>query len=485
MPAGFASPGVLFAGNSSAPDRAFYRHVFTHLPKDKYTRYVEVGVGSFAACLVAANAGIPPHTMETSDVTLYSSIVGTLVAGGNLEDLGVTLDGEPVPLPDTDPVQQAAHLLYVQWLARMQARPQVDYWTSLVRDMVEHEDDHKQNIAKSLQGLVQRLDGVSYTPMCMWDHIAQVEDDPNAIIVAAPPTYRSGFEKFFDTGGRLTWNEPSYQIFDPATDMQRLADHMAGKKALLMFLQEDETGRAAHPTPVFAHPLGPGRTAYVISNRPEEIFTYTGGPKVAVRKPTSLTPANLPILPLDHEVTRNSTVQVIPAPSKVVDYYRNLWMHRLAAAPGSYNLLVTVDGYAAGVIGYGIETMSRPYPHGKSAWQSHIIMRFAFGAPHNTLRMTRLATMLALQTAVAEIALTGQAALFLAASRGLVTVETTRHPEIKGLRGLMKLADRTSHPDGYKLIYHAPWSHDTIPDVLTTFLEKEDRWRRTSKKPSK
>ncbi|MET8966470.1 hypothetical protein ABZX69_44765 [Streptomyces sp. NPDC004074] len=41
MPAGFAAPGVLFAGNSSAPDRAFYRLVFSKLPRDRYTRYVE------------------------------------------------------------------------------------------------------------------------------------------------------------------------------------------------------------------------------------------------------------------------------------------------------------------------------------------------------------------------------------------------------------------------------------------------------------
>ncbi|MET9321978.1 hypothetical protein ABZX75_17555 [Streptomyces sp. NPDC003038] len=481
MPAGFAAPGVLFAGNSSAPDRAFYRQVFNKLPRDQYTRYVEVGVGSFAAALVAANAGIPPSSMETSDVTLYTGIVGTCVSGGDLESLGMTLDGEPVELPDGTIVDQAAHLLYVHWLARMQAKPEVDYWTNLVTDMVEREDEHKKRLAGSLQQIADRLPGVKFTPKCMWDHIAEAEDDPHAIIIAAPPTYKAGFEKFFDTGGRVAWNEPPYSIFDPDVDMKRLADHMRDKAALLMFLQEERSGIAAHETPVFAHPLGDVARAFVISNRPEEIFKLTGGPKVALGMSRSTGPTSLPIVPPEHQVTDQSRVEVLPAKGTEVDYYRDLWMHRLAAAPGSYNMLVVVDGYVAGVIGYGAETMTRPYP-GTNKYTTHLLMRFAFGAPHYELRLTRLATMLALRRDTAKLVFTGASEILLAASNGLVTVEYTRHPEAKGLRGLMTLESRAKHPDGYKLSYRADWAMDDIPTTVSTFLAKEKAWRASRSK---
>ncbi|MDX2813412.1 hypothetical protein PV410_12745 [Streptomyces sp. PA03-5A] len=749
MPAaGFAQPGVLFAGNSSAPDRAFYRQVFNKLPRDKYTRYVEVGVGSFAAALVAANAGIPPSAMETSDVTLYTGIVGTCVSGGDLTDLGMTLDGEPVELPDAPIVEQAAHMLYVHWLARMQAKGSADYWNNLVTDLVEREADHKKRLVDSLTSLAERLRGVAFKPMCMWDHIALAENDPHAIIIAAPPTYKclerseriltadlqwvpcgelkagdrilafnehhgnrdgagnhrrwefaeitysepavkdcvrvtlengdsvvcttdhpwlvssgpgakrqwveaadllkkprrgavpearyvfraldtwepqrsyeagwlagmfdgegslhigsanklaitqavgpiadliearmlaagfkpmthissprgplskkdlkkfevaggfseicrvlgtlrpgrlleklqtsglekrtiradhvrivsvdpvgptpvqsistssrtyigegylmhnSGFEKFFDTGGRVEWQEPSYAIFDPEVDMKRLADHMEGKAALLMFLQEERSGIAAHPTPVFAHPLGEVARAYVISNRPEEIFKLTGGPKVALGMARSTGPTSLPIIPPDLQVTDQSRVDVVGARGTEVDYYRDLWMHRLAAAPGSYNMLVIVDGYVAGVLGYGAETMTRPYP-GATKYTNHLLMRFAFGAPHHELRLTRLATMLALRRDTARHVFTGASEVLLAASHGLVTVEYTRHPEAKGLRGLMTLDARDKHPDGYKLSYSAGWGDDSIPTTLTKFLEKEKSWRASRSKAKK
>ncbi|MGW6456528.1 putative antirestriction adenine methyltransferase [Streptomyces sp. NPDC055078] len=478
MPAGFAAPGVLFAGNSSAPDRAFYRQVFNKLPRDQYTRYVEVGVGSFAAALVAANAGIPPAHMETSDVTLYTGIVGTCVSGGDLAALGMTLDGEPVEIPDGPLAEQAAHLLYVHWLARMQAKGDADYWNNLVTDMVEREDIHKKRLAESLGSIAERLPGVKFTPKCMWDHIAEAEDDPHAIIIAAPPTYKAGFEKFFDTAGRVEWSEPSYSVFDPDVDMQRLADHMRDKAALLMFLQEERSGIAAHETPVFAHPLGDVARAYVISNRPEEIFKLTGGPKVALGMSRSYTPTNLPIISPDHEITPESRVELIPVRGTECDYYRDLWMHRLAAAPGSYNLLVAVDGKAAGVIGYGAETMTRPYP-GTKKYTSHLLMRFAFGAPHHSYRLTRLATMCALRHGTAALVFTGASEIILAASDGLVTVEYTRHPEAKGLRGLMALESRAKHPDGFKLTYRADWNGDSIPTTLTTFLAKEKSWRKS------
>ncbi|MFZ3595062.1 hypothetical protein [Streptomyces sp. BH104] len=481
MPAGFAAPGVLFAGNSSAPDRAFYRQVFNKLPRDTYTRYVEVGVGSFAAALVAANAGIPPSAMETSDVTLYTAIVGTCVSGGDLESLGMTLDGEPVQLPDGPLADQAAHMLYVHWLARMQAKPDVDYWTNLVTDMVEREAEHKKQLAESLSSIADRLPGVSFTPKCMWDHIAEAADDPHALIIAAPPTYKAGFEKFFDTGGRVDWAEPDYAVFDPDVDMKRLADEMADKAALLMFLQEDRNGEAVHETPVFAHPLGPTACAYVISNRPEEIFELTGGPKVALGMNRSYTPTSLPIIPPDHEITPKSAIDLIPVKGTECDYYRDLWMHRLAAAPGSYNLLVAVDGYAAGVVGYGAETMTRPYP-GATKYTTHLLMRFAFGAPHSTYRLTRLATMCALRRDTAKLCFTGASEVLLAASQGLVTVEYTRHPEAKGLRGLMTLDSRAKHPDGYKLTYRADWSNDSLTDTLDRFLSREKSWRKSRNK---
>ena len=476
MPAGFASPGVLFAGNSTGLDRAFYRLVLGALRGRGYQRYVEVGVGAFAVPLVAQASGWPARLMETSDVTLYSSIVGCMLAGTDLRELGVHIDGQPVPLPDGSPPDQAAYLLWLQMLARYEAKAHIEYWRLVAEDVLVNADRHLAEIRRQLDGLAARIGGLAYWPLDMWDHIDRAADDPHAVILAAPPSYKGGFEKFFDTGGRLTWAEPSYRLFDPDVDMRRLAEQLADKPALLIFLQEGPSGRAAHERPVFAHPLGPGRTAYVISNRPDEVFEITGGPRIALRDLGELEPADVPPMPYDYQLTDGARLEVRAVSSSVADYYRNMWMHRLAAVPRGMNMLITVDGFAAGVFAYSIESMSRSYPNA-SKWERHIILRFAFGAPHAVYRLTRLATMVALQRRSIQLLETPANAIYLAASLGLVTVEYTRHPEAKGLRGLMRLAERSDHPDGFKLIYSAPWRDDTYPEALAGFLRKEQQWQ--------
>src|SRR5579872_1984964 len=188
MPAGFASPDVLFGGNSGAPERLFYRVILEGLRK-RYSRYAEVGVGSFAASMVAADAGWKPGQMESSDVTLYSSIVGTALSGGDLASLGVCLDGDLVELPDTDPLTQAAFLLWVQLRARMEARPDVEYWRNICHDLTVRARAHQDAIRGQLAKLADRLNGIKYRPWDMWDHIPTVLEDPNAIVLAAPPSY--------------------------------------------------------------------------------------------------------------------------------------------------------------------------------------------------------------------------------------------------------------------------------------------------------
>ncbi|HEU5032744.1 MAG TPA: hypothetical protein VFV01_48035 [Spirillospora sp.] len=474
--AGFTSPTILFLSTWDGPERSFCRQLYGRLREKGYTRYVEPCSGAFAMPLIAAAAGWSPAAMEASDVSLFSSIVGTMLdPAGDFAQLEVRVDGQLVELGGDDPLDNAAHLLWVQLLTRMQARPDVPYWRVMVQDLVDRADGHRAAIRRQLAEMAARLGGLSYRPWDVWDHIEAVADDPHTLISLNAPTYAGGFERFFDTKGRLTWAEPAYDIFDPATGHPRLHELMADKPALLVSQQQTEPGHAATMWPVFARHLSLGQNVYLNSNRPEEVFALTGGPQVGLRKSADLTPADLPMLPLDHQVTASSTIQLVPVKAQVADYYRQLWMHRLVATPGSGNVLVVLDGHAAGVMGYSPDPMVRPYPGvpKPDKW----LMRFAFGAPHDTLRLTRLATMLCLNRSTAELVVTPATSIAFAASTGLLTVEYTRHPEAKGLRGLMKMVSRNDHPDGHRLVYAAPWSERTPAATLAEFLTKEEKWQ--------
>jgi hypothetical protein len=192
---GFAHPGVLFAGNSSPSERRFYKLVISKLRDRGYTRLVEPCAGAFALSLVATECGWPVGAIESSDVSLYAGVLGAVVADTPLEDLGVKLDGELVELPDKPKVDQAAWLLWLQLALRLDTRPDVPYWENLKKNVRDDQDRLLGQIGTHVRKLQDRLEGIRYESLDMFEHAARVADDPHTVVVAAPPTYNAGMSR--------------------------------------------------------------------------------------------------------------------------------------------------------------------------------------------------------------------------------------------------------------------------------------------------
>jgi hypothetical protein len=63
--------------------------------------------------------------------------------------------------------------------------------------------------------------------------------------------------------------------------------------------------------------------------------------------------------------------------------------------------------------------------------------------------------------------------LTLAAAESMVTIEYSRYPEAKGLRGLMRLVDREKSKTGYRLVYSASLGSLGPEGVLDEWLVLE------------
>ena len=478
MSAGFTSPGVMFVGPIPKVVRDFMAPVLKGLRSKGYEKFVETCSGSLAVSILATETGWKPSEIEASDVTLYSSVLGYLCGGRDLSELNVQLDGEPLEL-EGSPERQAAIILYTDMKVRMEKKDHIPYWADLVEDLEVRADEHLTDIENQLKTTRARLGGLDYQPLDLWDHIEQVANDPKAVISCNPPSYTSGYETFFDTGGRITWSEPDYRVFDPAVGYDELMEYAKDKPALFLFYYEDlEPG--TYPDPLFVRPKGMQKRSYVLSNRPEEITAINGGPKIAPRPGSGIEKAeDRPILPLNYEITEESVIQGFPVDTKEADYYRAIWMHKFKTSGGSYNILYTIDGYAAGIVGYALDPLTRPL--GPPTFLA--LLRFAFGAPHNLFRTTRLITMMSLRKQELEMFRNAKNSLHLEACRGLITNARTKYPESKSLRGIMKLKSRKEEDGQNMLIYVADWNGlETREDVLKAWLKKERHWQKTSTK---
>ena len=490
--AGFTTPGLLFVGASGRGELAYAGPLLEKLwQTGRYTRYVEPCVGGYSMAQIAARAGFPVESMDTSDVTLFSSVVGAFLARTPMETLDVHVDGAPVNL-DGPEKQQAARILIEQLRLRLEAKPDVHYWNELRRDLEARRPTHEQAVIDRLEILEDRLAGVTYQPAGLMEHIVEHLDDPGALIHAVPPTYRAGYEKFFETDGRLTWAEPDYAIFDPDDSWAELWQATKDAAATFVGMRECDPGTRFWPDgPVYANQQRIGQYGYYVTNRTDEVLDLMGGKRVRVARPSTLKirPLPQPIIPRDHEITDGSAIQIIPIDAGYARYYKSLWMHGTIGqdnAEGNYAVLI--DGYVAGVGAVNASPINRPNAGRLAARDTRaaLLLVYATGAYHDVYRLTRLATLVGLQRPVIEpiIAVTDAGTLAMVVADRVWTLEMSRHPEAKGMRGLMKLRTRTDRDDGrYDLLYEAPIGDLTPEEARDLWLAKEANWRKARSQP--
>lgn len=212
--------------------------------------------------------GWSQEQIEASDVSLFSALMGYAITGRDLSALGVCLDGEQIPLSG-DPIRDAATLIMELTYARAEVRMGSYYWRETVKAIRSNHQANLGKVAGTLARTAERLRGISFRPLDMMDHLAEVRDDLQVLVYISPPTYKAGYEKMFDTAGRITWNEPAYTVLDPAKFQGELSEQSKSWPCLLICLQGVPAGcgevRADQERAVRRH----GR-AYADRDRPGE-----------------------------------------------------------------------------------------------------------------------------------------------------------------------------------------------------------------------
>lgn len=286
------------------------------------------------------------------------------------------------------------------------------------------------------------------------------------------PPIISGYEKFYDTQGKMTWKEPEYQLFDPGTGHQQFYDMCMDAKALVLCYQEKRAGEAVGYTVYARAGTRADLNAYITTNREEEATALANGKKIKRPSESKLEPLDCSMLPRDYEIKEDSTVQVIPIKAAQAQYYRVLWTHNFVGSSATYNRAVLIDGYVAGVFGIS-----------KMAADSGFVW-YVMKVPHEKYRIGRLCYMLAQNRAFVDSLLDNIEQEKVVKMR---TAMLTKYPENKEVRGIMKLVNRTEDKqNGYKLTYEAELVEGrSEQQTLSEWLRREKQWQMSRAKASK
>lgn len=455
----FMNPGDMFLGCLGGTEQKFLYSLFKTAREAGYTRFVEPCAGTFAMANLAVDTGYKPSQIETSDVSMMPTILGYAICGKPLDDLEIKAKGF-----SEEELLDPATALYAQLYLRTVKKAGTEYFHNLLADLSFNREKYISQIRESIKKNKQRLGGMNYRPMDMFDHLKEVLNDQHAIVIANPPTYFSGYEKYYDTAGTMTWKEPPYEMFNPSTGHGKLFEMVKDSKALVLCYQEKPAGEYVGDAVYARAATRKGMNAYLCSNRGEEAEALAHGKKIKRPNESALEPLPCSIMPTDYEITENSDLKIIKVKAANTQYYRKLWTHNFVGSSATFNFAVLIDGLVAGV--FGISKMTA----------EALFIWYVMKVPHKELRLGRLMYMLAQNRSLTDTVTNDFERERVVCVR---TAMLTKYPENKEVRGIMKMTERKKDKEhGFKLTYEAPIIEGRSEKAtLTEWLRREKEWQ--------
>lgn len=463
--------GDIFIGSTPANLRMYLRAILSHA-RQHYSRLVIPCCGKFAVAEVAVSAGWLPSQIECSEVSIFTTVLAAHVTGAPLQQTygPITADGDLGSLDLNDPPT----VLFALKLAICRHHAKNFYDECIVRDLERRAAAHIACLKSGMDKIKARLNGMTYRPQDLIEHLTAKASDPKAVIWAAPPSYRGGYEKLYDHGGVIHFPQPTYTEFDPlkggyAQVRQILANAPAlGLRLIMDELQDDEHAEAmcaeADSTII----------KYLLTNRPAEVTVWRRK-SVFLPKPVDIKPINAPIFTDEREITAETVISFLPITLEQAWYYRDLFAHRLGATLAELHFAFVIDGAIAGIIGLHMQALNLGKPtHNGQLWLEET---FCFTAP--SYRYPRLNRLL-----LGCITCTNFFKLLkfnIHRPVGIIRTCLAEHPELKTHRGLLTEISKERQKNGlWKLRACAYWRDESFQTVVTKWLEKhgtEDKAR--------
>ena len=465
----FQNPGAFFLGTLVPSEQKFLKILLENAKKNGYTKFVEPCAGAFAMSHLAVQSGFKAKEIESSDVSMFTSIMGYAITEKSLKELNIHAKG----FNDEELLDPAVAMYAWKYLSTVKNAGK-EYFYNLMLDLVERRREHVENIREQLDRAKTILNGMNYRVLDMWDHMEEILNDEHCIVIANPPTYTAGFEKYYDTGGMMTWKEPEYKIFNPKTGLKEFMDMCRNSKCLVLCYEENEPGKTAGE-PVFArYGVRNGINVYLTSNRPLEATNLAHGKKIARPGESKLNCMECSILPIDYEITENTKIQLCQIERSEAQYYRQLWTHNFVGSQAPINIAVLIDGKIAGV--FGVDKAALTMGAFGTQVSDALFLMYGMTVHHKKYRLGRLLTMLAQNR---EFVFKICNDLEKEKVGSLKTVQMTKYPEAKEMRGIMKLTKRV--PDakmGFRLTYESDLKERTEKQTLLEWLRREEKWRK-------
>ena len=442
----------IFQGVTTAPARDYVAEVILKTGKRKV--YMPC-VGRFGAAQAFVNHGGDKSEFKTSDISLFSSVLGYLADDSkSLNELNIRFHGEIIPRTDEELEIAAAVMLNIKYA---QIKANSKYGMNIRKEILRNHNEYLDGIRKRIEKFLESMSGISYDAQDLWDVIHEAKDDEDACIFLNVPTYKGGYTKMF-SDLQVTWDEPHVEEFDPKTYENMVKELTDAKCHALVYSQKSLDKIPESWQPIFAQDYGIDRTDFVVSNRPlDSCYAATN---------TKYGKAKIYEIYNDEDITEDTKIEFVQVDEATCMYYRDLFVHKLGTTKAESYWLMLIDGKVNTAMGLSMRDVFTQ----KSEYVGEV-----FGISRSSKKYKRLGKlfMMCLTSGDMKDLLTAKYNLGIRKIKGIKTSSLTTFAEGKTDRSVMKLTFREQLKNGtYRVIYQGDFRPDTFKDCVAKWLPK-------------
>ena len=437
------------------------------LKSQTYERYYSPAAGDFSDVETMVAAGVPPSKITASDVSLFASVLGYLLdPSKKVIDLGITVS-EPDAKAAVGQFQgvdidDAAKALFAIKCSQLQPTNDYAYWQR--REFIDNAQTVIKQYEEMLAALHLKCAGLKYEIRDCAEHLNEVGQDPQALIVYTPPWFTGRYGTNYKGNSPLVWAGAQTKRYDAKYALAAFDAHEKQAAHVLVYIEEKIQKKLS--LDVWHRVLVEQKTdrlyRYLLSNRPTDT-EYERRPKLD-EIPKTLYPVYL-----NEDITVESEVRFLVCDKLTAMYYYDLMVKGLGMPGSESYALLLIDGKVAGVTGLHLR-------HWRTSRLPSFHDVFAITLPEDRYKLGRLMThLLCLRSTVEEFI-----RVLYPDSGARVRMETyqttflSNSPSIMKVRGIMKLIHREDMPNGqYKLRYITTLKNETTKEVLSDWLKRQ------------
>lgn len=472
----------IFVGGVPADQRKYLRAVLEYFREKGYKKVHIPCTGQFTIVKCAIEAGYAKENIYSSDVCLFSNVLGYLYSGQPLSELDFVIVDEDLyehySKAETD-IDRAAWIFLAMKMAQL--RKDVYYERTYFLEIRKRMEHYHGKLATMLKQYVDRYAGIHYEikDVRMYfdpNYVKTLGDD--TLVIMNPPAYSKGYTKMFviDEYIKFTW---PVEEFDFGKEWMNCYQWSANNTKLpyLWYTSQKVVRHLPEEHVIYAHENGKDSFSYFLVPNYELVRGFKEGLyKVKFKNlSTSAQATQYKMYPKDRLLTLEDKITIRQISKETALYYRDLFAHRLGTTVAEVYFGVFVNDMLLSASGFNTSFLRR-------LQEKYIFENFCFSISHDVYENLNRLSMMCLVSGefkrfLYKDTLRGSSYVQLLTFR---TVCLTKYRKSKLNVNLLTLLSSERQENGtYKLVYEQPFYMDrTYQDCLRLYLEQDVRYKK-------